>query len=187
MCACTETDVRESANDCTLASGEGQGSRGETLHSICAASPVSSSAERTVYLQLNPCSHGPYVTSSMPRGRVCLLRICSAFCQEYVLHIQHITDNPSFCTIYKSSQSWLCKADHAHLTYLMLQWQLGHLNGCKLDHRQVKLLIFLLECSKSKPLYDWRFTANLFVLASSLFRHTTRVLFSWTLAVIVLI
>jgi hypothetical protein len=34
MCACTETDVRESANDCILASGEGHGSRGETLHPI---------------------------------------------------------------------------------------------------------------------------------------------------------
>jgi hypothetical protein len=39
MCASTETDVRESASDCTLASGEGLGSRGETLHPICAASP----------------------------------------------------------------------------------------------------------------------------------------------------
>jgi hypothetical protein len=39
MCACTETDVRESASDCTLAGGEGLGSRGETLHPICAASP----------------------------------------------------------------------------------------------------------------------------------------------------
>jgi hypothetical protein len=47
MCAYTETDVRESANDCTLASGEGHGSRGETLHPIFAARPVSSSAERT--------------------------------------------------------------------------------------------------------------------------------------------
>jgi hypothetical protein len=48
MCARTETDVRESANDCTLASGEGHGSRGETLHLICTASPMSSSTERTV-------------------------------------------------------------------------------------------------------------------------------------------
>jgi hypothetical protein len=31
----------------------------------------------------------------------------------------------------------LCKADHAYLTYLMLQRQLIHLNGLKLDHRQV--------------------------------------------------
>jgi hypothetical protein len=46
MCACTETDVRESANDCTLASGEGHGSRGEMFHPFCAASPVSSSVER---------------------------------------------------------------------------------------------------------------------------------------------
>jgi hypothetical protein len=48
MCACTETDVRESANDCILASGEGHGSRGETLHPICAARPVSSSSECSV-------------------------------------------------------------------------------------------------------------------------------------------
>jgi hypothetical protein len=30
-------------------------------------------------LQLNPCSQGPYVTSSLMRGWVCLLRICLAF------------------------------------------------------------------------------------------------------------
>jgi hypothetical protein len=35
-------------------------------------------------------------------------------------------------------QSRLCKADHAYLTYLMLQRQLSHLNGRKLDHRQVQ-------------------------------------------------
>jgi hypothetical protein len=29
------------------------------------------------------------------------------------------------------------KADHAYLTYLMLQQQLSHLNGCKLDHHKV--------------------------------------------------
>jgi hypothetical protein len=32
MCASTETDVRESASDCTLASGEGLGRGGETSH-----------------------------------------------------------------------------------------------------------------------------------------------------------
>jgi hypothetical protein len=49
MCVWTESDVRESANDCILASGEGHGSRGETLHPICAARPVSSSSELSVY------------------------------------------------------------------------------------------------------------------------------------------
>jgi hypothetical protein len=49
MCACTETDVRESANDCILASGEGHGSRGETFHAIYAANPVSSSVEHPVH------------------------------------------------------------------------------------------------------------------------------------------
>jgi hypothetical protein len=31
----------------------------------------------------------------------------------------------------------LCKADHAYLTYLMLQRRVSHLNGRALDHRQV--------------------------------------------------
>jgi hypothetical protein len=53
MCACTETDVRKSANDCTLASREGHSSREETFHPIYDASPVSSSGERTVYVLLN--------------------------------------------------------------------------------------------------------------------------------------
>jgi hypothetical protein len=48
MCACKEIDMRESANECTLASGEGNGSCEETLHPIYAASPVSPAAERTV-------------------------------------------------------------------------------------------------------------------------------------------
>jgi hypothetical protein len=50
MYACMETDVRESANDCILASEEGHGSRGEMLHPIYAARPVSSSSERSVLL-----------------------------------------------------------------------------------------------------------------------------------------
>jgi hypothetical protein len=47
MCACTDTDMRELVNDCTLASGEGHGSCGETFHPIYAAIPVSSAAERS--------------------------------------------------------------------------------------------------------------------------------------------
>jgi hypothetical protein len=39
MCACTETDVRESASDCTLASGEGLGSGGETSHPMSLKRP----------------------------------------------------------------------------------------------------------------------------------------------------
>jgi hypothetical protein len=52
MCACTETDMRESANDCILASGEGHGSRRETFQLIYIASPVSSSVEHPVLVTL---------------------------------------------------------------------------------------------------------------------------------------
>jgi hypothetical protein len=49
MCACKETDVRESPNDSTLAGGEGQGSRGETFYLSYCESPVSSVAEHSLY------------------------------------------------------------------------------------------------------------------------------------------
>jgi hypothetical protein len=49
MCACKETDVRESANDCTLASGEEHGSCEETCPPLYDKSPVSSLIVRTVY------------------------------------------------------------------------------------------------------------------------------------------
>jgi hypothetical protein len=48
MCAYTETDVRESVNDCTVTSGEGHSSRGETFLPLYAARPVSSYGELAV-------------------------------------------------------------------------------------------------------------------------------------------
>jgi hypothetical protein len=43
-----ETDVRESVNDCILASGEGHGSRREKFQSIYVASPISSLVEHPI-------------------------------------------------------------------------------------------------------------------------------------------
>jgi hypothetical protein len=48
MCACKETDVRESPNDTTFAGGEGEGSRGETRYATFEENPVSSLPERGV-------------------------------------------------------------------------------------------------------------------------------------------
>jgi hypothetical protein len=48
MCACKETDVRESPNDSTLAGGEGHGSRGEMRYAIFNENPVFSLPERGV-------------------------------------------------------------------------------------------------------------------------------------------
>jgi hypothetical protein len=48
MCACKETDVRESLNVSTFAGGERQGSRGETCYATFDENPVSSLPERTV-------------------------------------------------------------------------------------------------------------------------------------------
>jgi hypothetical protein len=70
-----------------------------------------------ILFQVNPCGHSPYVTSSLTRRWVCLLWICLAFCKVYVSHIQHVIGNFSFCTIYKSCQPRVCKADHSSRTY----------------------------------------------------------------------
>jgi hypothetical protein len=50
MCARKETDVRESANDCTLAGGEGHGSCGETCYAIFDENSVFPFVVRTVFV-----------------------------------------------------------------------------------------------------------------------------------------
>jgi hypothetical protein len=45
MCACKETDVRESPNDSTFTGGEGQGSRGKRRYLQYHESPASSMIE----------------------------------------------------------------------------------------------------------------------------------------------
>jgi hypothetical protein len=57
------------------------------------------------FFQESSCSHSPYVTPSLTKRWVCLLWICLAFRQVYVSHIQHVTENSCFCTLYKSSVS----------------------------------------------------------------------------------
>jgi hypothetical protein len=54
----------------------------------------------------------------------------------HILHIQHVIENWSFYTTQVPCQYRLYRADHAYLTYFMLQRQLNHLNGRKLDCRQ---------------------------------------------------
>jgi hypothetical protein len=55
-------------------------------------------------------------------------------------------------------QSRLYKAQHAYLTYLMLQRQLNHLNGRKVDTAKFKPLIFSPSC------FALTYTANMFIL-----------------------
>jgi hypothetical protein len=49
MCACKETDMRESLNDSTFVGREGQGSRGETCYVMLNEHPISSLPECGVY------------------------------------------------------------------------------------------------------------------------------------------
>jgi hypothetical protein len=59
-----------------------------------------------------------------------------------------------------SCHSRLCKADHAYLVYLMLQRQLSHLNGRKLDRRQVETYYVFFFLSG----FDLSYAANVIVL-----------------------
>jgi hypothetical protein len=55
MCACKETDVRESPNVSIFADGERQGSRGETGYSVFVQKPVSSFLELSVFVMKTQC------------------------------------------------------------------------------------------------------------------------------------
>jgi hypothetical protein len=57
--------------------------------------------DQSFFFQLKPCGNSPYVTSSLTRRWVCLVRISLAFRQACVSHFQHIIENSSFCAIYK--------------------------------------------------------------------------------------
>jgi hypothetical protein len=89
------------------------------------------------FFQPNFCGNSPYITSSLTRRVLSLmnmLRLSSS------VHIAHISCYWKFFLLHYTQvlcQYRLCRADHACLTYLMLQRQLRHLIGHKLDHRQV--------------------------------------------------
>jgi hypothetical protein len=89
-----------------------------------------------VYRQLvHLGGHSPYVASSLTRRRVRLLRTLFAFVKcTYRTHSMLLRILPFALRIQVLCQYRLCKEDHAYLTYLMLQRQLSHLNGRKLDH-----------------------------------------------------
>jgi hypothetical protein len=83
-------------------------------------------------LQLNPCGHSPYATSSLTRGRVCLLCTGLAFVKCTYRTYSMLLE--IFLLLQVLCKSRLCEA---YLTYLTLQRQLSHFNGRKLDCRQV--------------------------------------------------
>jgi hypothetical protein len=107
--------------------------------SVLGAKPLEAHDQGFFFLQLNSCGHISHVTPSVMRGWVCLLgtgfasslssvRIAHIawYCKFFLVHYIHV-----LC------QYRLYRGDHAYLTYLSLQQQLSHLNGRKLDHRQV--------------------------------------------------
>jgi hypothetical protein len=107
--------------------------------SVCLGVKPHETHDQRYFPELNPCAISPYVTSSLTRRWVCLLWICLAFRQVYISHIyRHVTEK--FLPLLYAQvlcQYRLCRAEHAYLTYLMLQRLISHFNGCKLDHLQV--------------------------------------------------
>jgi hypothetical protein len=72
-------------------------------HFVLTPSPLS--LPTRIFLQLNPCSHSPNVTSSLTKRWAYLLWLCLAFRQVYVSHIQNAIENYSFWTTHKYSVS----------------------------------------------------------------------------------
>jgi hypothetical protein len=114
---------------------------------------------RDFFPQLNPCSISPYVTSSLTRRWVCLLRICLAFSQVYILHIQHVIEK--FLPLHYTQvlcQYRLCRADHACLIHLMLQSCLVTWTVVSLTTSKFKPLIFSMSG------FTLSYTTNMFIL-----------------------
>jgi hypothetical protein len=105
------------------------------------------------FFQLNTCHHSPHVTSSLMRGWVCRLQLLLAFANAVILR----------------SES---RGTHDHILISHIRdsptWGTRVLAKSKSNKKSK---------SKSNLLYDWRFTANQFVLASSPLRPTTRFFF----------
>jgi hypothetical protein len=95
------------------------------------------SHDQKYFFATEPLRSSPYVTSSLTRGWVCLLWIGLAFvkCKYRIYSILLTILLLHYILVLCPSR--LCKAEHAYLTYLMLQRQLSHLNRRKLDRRQV--------------------------------------------------
>jgi hypothetical protein len=87
--------------------------QGQSYFTTDGLPPVSSSWRQAPsdfqqrFFQVNPCGNYCYVTSSLTRRWVYLLRICLTFHQLYISHIYHVIENSSFCTQIKS-KSKLC-------------------------------------------------------------------------------
>jgi hypothetical protein len=115
-------------------------SRSQSYFMTAGLPPISSpwrhapwgSRPQIYFLQLNPCGHSPYVTSSLTRGRVCLLWIGFAFVKctyrTYSMLLE-ILPFALYIYIYVLCQSRLCKADHACLTYTECSRGKGQYSG----------------------------------------------------------
>jgi hypothetical protein len=88
--------------------------------------------------QLSSCSNSLYVTSSLTRRWVGLLWTYPTFSSS--VRIAHVACYCKYFLLHHTQvlcQYRLCRVDHSYITCLMLQRQLSHMNGLKLNHRQV--------------------------------------------------
>jgi hypothetical protein len=85
------------------------------------------------FFQLNLYGHNPYILSDEKMG----LSVINMLDLSSNVRIAHIASSWNFILLHYTQVLWqyrLCRADHAYLT---LQRQPSHLNGRKLDHRQL--------------------------------------------------
>jgi hypothetical protein len=115
---------------------------------------------REFFFQLNLCSHSTCVTLSDEKMGLSLMNMLGLSSSVRIAHTRipyywkffHLHYIQVLC------QYRLYKADHAYLTYLILQRQLSRLNRHELDTAMFKALIF------STPGYDLSYTRNMSIL-----------------------
>jgi hypothetical protein len=99
MCACKETNVRESLNDRTFAGGERQGSRREMCYVTFNENPVSSLSESGVFNHSFPCKN--HFTKQENKTWLTTGIKISCACKSKLYVLSRTTGNPELVKHYK--------------------------------------------------------------------------------------
>jgi hypothetical protein len=98
------------------------------------------------FFRLNASGHGPYVISFLTRGWFVPCGYAWPFVKCMYYPYSMLLKILPFALYTSPLSVRLCKADHVFHMYLMLKWQLSHLNGSKLDHRSLYFPCLATSC-----------------------------------------
>jgi hypothetical protein len=123
-------------------------------HQISLGAKPLETHNQSLFFQLNPCSHSLCNILSDEEIGLSLMNMLGLYSSVCIAHTACHWKFFLVHYIQVVCQYRLCKADHAYLTYLMVQRQLSYLNNRKLDHQQVWASYILTDLPPSCSLYS---------------------------------